>query len=146
MSVSAVRATGRSSLSVGRVAEVGILVGLLLMALAMRVVDLDGPRSSFPDLFDEGIRAEQLLLMAHGFRPFRDIYSAQGLLLLDLLYPFYAAFGGTLGAARVGVGVLSVLGIAGAWWSGRQAAGPVAGLAAAFLLVASAPFLESSRL
>src|ERR687885_1240864 len=99
------------------------LVGLLGVALALRVVDPEGPRSSFPDLFDEGIRAEQLLLMANGFRPFRDIYSAQGLLLLDLLYPFYALFGGTLGAARLGVGLLSVVGLAGAWWSGRQAGG-----------------------
>lgn len=146
MSLSAALPSRRPGLVVGRLAELAGLFGLLLVALAMRVVNLDGPRSNFPDLFDEGIRSEQLLLMANGFRPFRDIYSAQGLLLLDLLYPFYAAFGGTLGAARLAVGLLSVLGIAGAWWSGRQAGGAVGGLAAAFLLVVSAPFLESSRL
>src|SRR5205823_2933314 len=84
--------------------------------------------------------------MANGFRPFRDIYSPQGVLLLDLLYPFYALFGGSLGAIRLGVGLLSMLGLLGAWWVGRQAAGSAGGLVAAFLLGASPAYLEGSRL
>jgi hypothetical protein len=110
------------------------------------VHDLEGPRSNFPDLFDEGIRSEQLLLMKHGFRPFRDIYASQGPLLLDVLYPLYAVFGGTLGAARLAVGVISLVGIAGCYWTARVIAGPAAGLLAAVLLVASPLYLEASRL
>lgn len=128
------------------IAELLALAALLGVALALRVFDLEGPRSSFPDLFDEGIRAEQLLLMERGFRPFRDIYTAQGLLLLDLLYPFYVLFGGTLGAIRLGVGLLSVVGLAGVWWSVRQVTGPIGGLAALLLLSASGAYLEGSRL
>jgi hypothetical protein len=129
-----------------RLLEGVALVVLLLLALYPRFYDLEGHRSAFPDLFDEGIRSEQLMLMAHGFRPFRDIYTSQGLLLLDLLFPFYQAFGGTLGAARMGVGLLSLLGILGVWWSTRQVSGPVGGLAAAALLVSSLPFVEGSML
>lgn len=128
------------------VVEFGLLALLLAIAALQRLVDLEGPRSTFPDLFDEGIRAEQLLLMANGYRPFRDIYSAQGLLLLPLLYPFYALFGGTLGAIRLGVGVISVVGLVGIWWAGRQAAGIAGGLLALFILAASPAYLEASRL
>ena len=122
------------------------LLALVLLALVPRLNDLDGARVASPDLLDEGISSEQLMLMAHGFRPFRDIYTSQGLLLLDLLFPFYQLFGGTLGAARLGVGVLSLAGIVGVWWSARQVSGAVGGLAAALLLVVSLPFLEASTL
>jgi hypothetical protein len=128
------------------VLELLALAVILAFAFSLRVNDLEGPRSNFPDLFDEGIRAEQLLLMKHGFRPFRDIYASQGPLLLDVLYPLYAAFGGTLGAARLAVGVISLIGIAGCYWTARIIAGPIAGLLAAVLLVASPIYLEASRL
>ncbi|MFN0074226.1 MAG: ArnT family glycosyltransferase [Chloroflexota bacterium] len=126
--------------------EVVLLFTLLAFAFSLRISDLEGARSNFPDLFDEGIRAEQLLLMRHGFRPFRDIYASQGPLLLDVLYPLYVAFGGTLGAARLAVGLISLVGIAGCYWTARVIAGPVAALLAAILLVANPLYLEASRL
>jgi len=69
-------------------AEAGAILGLMALALWLRVPNLDAYTGSF----DEGIRAEQLLLMSAGYRPFRDIFASQGPLLLDLLYPFYLAF------------------------------------------------------
>ena len=125
----------------------GLALTLILAgALAMRLTDLDGARSNFPDLFDEGIRAEQLFLMTHGFRPYRDIYAAQGPLLLDALYPFYRLFGETLGAIRLGVGVLSVVGLVGAYLVAREVGGRVGGLLACGLLALSPAYLEGSRL
>ncbi|MCC7105970.1 MAG: glycosyltransferase family 39 protein, partial [Chloroflexi bacterium] len=126
--------------------EFALLAVVVAVALFARLPDPEGHRSNFPDLFDEGIRAEQLLLMEHGFRPFRDIYAAQGPLLLDLLYPLYILFGGTLGAARLAVGLFSVVGIVGAWFVGRQVGGRVGGLLAAVLLTLSPVYLEGSRL
>ncbi len=123
-----------------------MLVAILAGALAMRVIDLEGARSNFPDLFDEGIRAEQLFLMAQGFRPYRDVYAAQGPLLLDTLYPFYRLFGETLGAIRLGVGVLSLLGLVGAYLAAREVGGRVGGLLACALLALSPAYLEGSRL
>jgi hypothetical protein len=133
---------GRAALGL----ELLILAAILAFAFSLRISDLEGARSNFPDLFDEGIRAEQLLLMKHGFRPFRDIYASQGPLLLDVLYPLYAAFGGTLGAARLAVGVISLIGIGGCYWTARVIGGRIAGLLAAVLLVASPLYLEASRL
>jgi Dolichyl-phosphate-mannose-protein mannosyltransferase len=126
--------------------ELLAIVLVLTFAFSLRINDLEGARSNFPDLFDEGIRVEQLLLMRHGFRPFREIYASQGPLLLDVLYPLYALFGGTLGAARLAVGMISLVGIAGCYWAARLIAGPIAGLIAAVLLVANPIYLEASRL
>lgn len=125
-----------------RVLEATAILGLLALALWLRLPNLDAYTGSF----DEGIRAQQLLLMAAGYRPFRDIFASQGPLLLDLLYPFYLAFGQTLTAARGGVVVCSVVALLGAGWTARLIAGPVAGLAALLLLAISPSFLEGSRL
>jgi 4-amino-4-deoxy-L-arabinose transferase-like glycosyltransferase len=125
-----------------RVVEAAAVLGLLAVALWLRVPNLDAYTGSF----DEGIRAQQLLLMSAGYRPFRDIFASQGPLLLDLLYPFYLAFGQTLTAARAGVVVCSVVALIGAAWTARQIAGPIAGLAALLILAVSPTFLDGSRL
>ena len=126
----------------GRLLEAVLLAVTVAIALWLRLSNLDAYTGSF----DEGIRTQQLLLMAAGYRPFQDIFASQGPLLLDLLFPFYLAFGQTLVAARAGVVACSIVAIVGAWWTARLAAGPAAGLAAAVILAASPSFLEGSRL
>ncbi|MCC6176816.1 MAG: glycosyltransferase family 39 protein [Chloroflexi bacterium] len=136
----------RRSLSVAlpRVAwlEAALLAALLGVAVAMRMLNL----GAYSGLFDEGIRAEQLFLMSAGYRPFRDIFAAQGPLLLDLLHPWFVLFGQDLTAARLAVGVYSVVGLLGAYWVARLIGGAVAGLAALALLVLSPLYLEGSRI
>src|SRR6476620_10331816 len=61
-----------------RLSEAAAVLALLALALWLRVPNLDAYTGSF----DEGIRAEQLLLMSAGYRPFRDIFASQGPLLL----------------------------------------------------------------
>ncbi len=107
--------------------EAGAAILLLALAVAMRLVN---PRV-YSGLFDEGIRAEQLFLMSAGFRPFKDIFAAQGPLLLDLLHPWFVLFGQDLAAARWSVGVYSLLGIVGVYAAARAAGGPVGGVVAA---------------
>jgi 4-amino-4-deoxy-L-arabinose transferase-like glycosyltransferase len=120
-----------------------LLLGLLLiLALHLRLSNL----GAYTGSFDEGIRSQQLFLMSAGYRPFQDIFSSQGPLLLDLLYPFFWAFGQTLEAARLGVVFFSVVGIVGSWWIARHVAGPIAGVAAVLILGISTVYLEESRL
>ena len=121
--------------------EALLLLGLLGLALQLRLSNLE----HFSGSFDEGIRAEQLLLMERGFRPFQDIFASQGPLLLDLLYPLYVLGGRTLGAARLAVGLLSLVGIVGAWWALRPHS-RLAGLGAAAVLCLSPGYLDNSRL
>ena len=84
--------------------------------------------------------------MSAGYRPFRDIFAAQGPLLLDLLHPWFVLFGQDLVAARWSVGVYSLVGLAGAYWLARLVGGPLAALTAATLLVLSPLYLEGSRI
>jgi hypothetical protein len=119
-----------------------ILIPILLLALAMRMVN----PGVYSGLFDEGIRTEQLFLMSAGYRPFRDIFAAQGPLLLDLLHPWFVLFGQDLAAARLAVGVYSLVGLAGTYWVGRLVGGRIGGAAATLLLALSPLYLEGSRL
>ena len=119
-----------------------LALGVILVGSAfMRLVRLS---SAGGDL-DEGIRGIQLLLVSAGYRPVREIFSSQGPLLLDMLHPLYQLFGETLGAARLAVGVYSLIGILGAFWAARLVGGPLGGVAAALLLALSPTYLRNSR-
>jgi hypothetical protein len=115
---------------------------LIAFAAAMRAVN----PGVYSGLFDEGIRVEQLFLMSAGYRPFRDIFAAQGPLLLDALHPWFLLFGQDLVAARWSVGVYSLIGLAGAYWLARLVSGPLAAIVALALLVLSPLYLEGSRI
>jgi hypothetical protein len=142
MADSAIRTrTAAASLSLVRPA--GLVVGLALaVAVATRLENL----GVYTGSFDEGVRAEQLALMAAGYRPFRDIFASQGVLLLDLLYPFFALGGHTLAAVRLGVAVFSLVGLIGAYLAGSALAGRVAGALALLVLLLSPGYLQGSRL
>jgi hypothetical protein len=115
---------------------------MIVVAVGLRVVN----PGVYSGLFDEGIRVEQLYLMSAGYRPFRDIFAAQGPLLLDLLHPWFVLFGQDLVAARWSVGDYSLVGLAGTYWLARLVGGPVAAIMAATLLVLSPLYLEGSRI
>ncbi|MCC7105971.1 MAG: glycosyltransferase family 39 protein [Chloroflexi bacterium] len=119
-----------------------VLGALLAVAAVTRLVNLD----VYTGKFDEGIRAEQLLLMDAGFRPVRDIFAAQGPLSLDVFYGPYVLFGHTLGAARLAVALYSLVGIAAIWWVARQIGGNLAAALATALLTLSPLYLKNSRL
>jgi hypothetical protein len=130
--------TSRAGLLAGRL---GLIV-LLALAIPSRVLNLD----AFAGKFDEGIRGAQLMLMAAGYRPFRDIFASQGPLSLQLFYPTYMLFGQTLGAARLAPALCSIVGIVVAAWAARQAGGLVAAAVTGLLLTVSPIFLKNSRL
>jgi Dolichyl-phosphate-mannose-protein mannosyltransferase len=121
--------------------EAVVLGAILIVAAFMRLVRLSGTSGDL----DEGIRGIQLLLMSAGYRPMQEIYSSQGPLLLDMLFPLYRLFGETLGAARLAIGVYSLFGIVGVYVAARAVGGPVGGTAAALLLALSPNYLRNSR-
>jgi hypothetical protein len=134
------RAVASSRVSV-LAAPLGI-AALILLALPTRLVNLD----AFAGKFDEGIRGAQLMLMAAGYRPFRDIFASQGPLSLDVFYPTYVLFGETLGAARMAPALLSVVGVGLGAWIAWQASGRLAGAVTGLLLLVSPIYLKNSRL
>src|SRR6266508_1986946 len=121
--------------------ELGLAAGMILIAVLMRGINLSG----YSGDLDEGIRGIQLLLMRAGYRPFQDIYASQGPLLLDLLYPLYVVFGGTLAAVRLAVGTYSLVSLVGVYLVSRQVAGPVGAAVASLFLILSPTYLRNSR-
>ena len=137
--------TPRPAIASGPIARwADLLAPLLIVAVALppRLANI----GSYSGKADEGTRAEQLLLMAAGYRPVRDVFASQGPLSLDVFYPFFALGGETLAGARLAVVVYSVLALLAVWWIGRFVGGPVGGWAAALLLLASPTYLENSKL
>ena len=126
----------------GRWADVLAPLAIVAVALPMRLANI----GSYSGKGDEGIRAEQLLLMAAGYRPVKEVFASQGPLSLDVFYPFYLLLGETLAGARLAVVVWSVLAILATYWTARLAGGRVGGWLAAALLIASPTFLKNSRL
>lgn len=139
-------AGGRSALAgapaLARLADWLAPFAIVAAALPMRLANI----GSYSGKGDEGIRAEQLLLMAAGFRPVREVFASQGPLSLDVFYPFYLLLGQTLAGARLAVVVWSVLAILAVYATARLVGGRVGGWLAAALLIASPTFLENSRL
>ena len=122
--------------------ELALLLILAVAALGTRLVGLERYSGSYP----EGVRAEQLLLMGLGFRPFKDIFSDQGPWLLDVLYPGFALFGPNLIGVRAVVVAMSLVGLGAAYWLGCQLSGRVCALVSVALLAASPTYLKFSRI
>jgi hypothetical protein len=128
--------------ALGRWGDLLAVVAIVAVALPMRLANI----GSYSGKGDEGIRAEQLLLMAAGFRPVKEVFASQGPLSLDVFYPFYLLLGETLAGARLAVVVWSVLAILATYWTAKLAGGSLGGWLAAALLIASPTFLKNSRL
>ena len=113
-----------------------------LVALALRLPNLEVYTASL----SEGIRLEQLRLMAAGYRNCEDIFCNQGPLALEVMYPTFALFGQTLAAARSSALIASLVGLAGAYWIARQLWGRSTAVLGGLLLAISAVYLKASRL
>jgi Dolichyl-phosphate-mannose-protein mannosyltransferase len=114
--------------------------GILLLAALTRAWFLSGPQLDY----DEGVYWQSLRALAAGHPLFSSVYSSQPPGFLLLLTPFYDIFGHSLAAARGGVAVISLLGIAAAYSLLASAGNRAAGIAAAALLLADPLYLRQS--
>ena len=127
------------------VAQAGLellaLILVLVAAAATRLPQLNEPANNY----DEGVYLESLLLLSRGYDAFTEIAASQGPLHLHAQLPFFLLFGQTVAAGRAASAVLSLVGLVGVWWIGREVGGRWAGIAAAALLVISPTYLRFSR-
>lgn len=93
-----------------------LVLGIMTIAVAMRVCALNG---LFAPGLDEGVYWQTLRAMHAGFSLYDQIFYSQPPLFILSVYPFYAFFGQSILAARVGVAALSLLGFLGAYMMGR---------------------------
>ena len=121
--------------------EIGILCGILALALALRLWHL----SALTDNYDEGVYLASLRAMRSGNALFTQVFSSQPPLFLLSIYPFVWLFGPTMLAARSGVVVFSLIGILAMYLLARQLGGTWAGVAATLLLACDHLFLIQSQ-
>lgn len=107
------------------------------VTLAITLQTLQGRSADY----DEGVYWQSLRAMANGHALFGSVFSSQPPLFLLSIYPFFMLFGQSLSAARVGLLVFALVGIAGVYWLGRALGYRSVG-AAACLLLALDPLFE----
>ena len=111
----------------------GVLLALLAIALGMRLYGLGLPFDR--DGYDEGVYWQTLLSMHAGYTLYQQIFYSQPPFFMLSTYPFYILFGSTLWSARLGIALVSLLGLAGALSMGKALSGRLGAIAAVFLLV-----------
>lgn len=119
------------------------VIALFAIALTMRLYNLALPYDR--DGYDEGVYWQSLRAMSTGHPLYNQIFYSQPPFFLLSVYPFFVLFGSTLWSARLGVAVISLLGLVGAFLLGKALNGRVGALAALLLLVADPLYLAQSQ-
>jgi 4-amino-4-deoxy-L-arabinose transferase-like glycosyltransferase len=116
---------------------------LLLLGLYLRLHDLGLPFDR--DGYDEGVYWQSLRAMAAGHTLYQQIFYSQPPFFLLSVYPFYILFGQTLWAARLGIAVVSLTGLIGAFLLGKAMGGRIGAIAGLLLMVADPFYLSQSQ-
>ena len=121
----------------------GLVIALVVVAIIMRLYKLDVPFDR--DGYDEGVYWQSLRAMGAGHVLYQDIFYSQPPFFLLSTFPGYLLFGGTLWAARMGIALVSLVGLLGAFLLGRATGGRLGAVIALLLLVVSQVYLAESQ-
>lgn len=121
----------------------GGALALIALGLWMRLHDLGLPFDR--DGYDEGVYWQSLHAMSNGYGLYSQIFYSQPPFFLLSLFPFYTLFGHTLWAARLGVAIISLFGLLGAFAIGRALGGRIGALLALLLFVVDPSYLAQSQ-
>ncbi len=119
------------------------VVALLIAAIAMRLNGLGLPFDR--DGYDEGVYWQSLRAMSAGHVLYGDVFYSQPPFFLLSTFPFYTLFGGTLWSARLGIALVSLVGLAGALLLGQALSGRPGAIAALLLAVTNPFYLAQSQ-
>jgi 4-amino-4-deoxy-L-arabinose transferase-like glycosyltransferase len=120
-----------------------IAIALVAIALWLRLHDLGVPFDR--DSYDEGVYWQTLRSMASGHALYQSTFYSQPPVFLLSVYPIYVWFGQTIWAARLGIVLVSLLGLLGAFLLGKALRGRVGAIAALLLLVANPLYLAQAQ-
>lgn len=133
----------KRSLSWQTILTYGVAVALVIIALQMRLRNLGLPFDR--DGYDEGVYWQSLRAMAAGHSLYQQIFYSQPPFFLLSIFPTYMLAGQTLWAARLGIVLVSLLGMLGAFLLGRALGGRIGAIVALILLVADPFYLAQSQ-
>ncbi len=119
------------------------IIAFFAIAIAMRLYQLGLPFDR--DSYDEGVYWQSLRAMGAGHALYGDIFYSQPPFFLLSTYPVYALFGASLWSARLGIALVSLVGLVGALLLGKAVSGRLGALAALLLTVVDPLFLAQSQ-
>src|SRR5579859_421002 len=119
------------------------IIALVVIAIAMRLYQLGLPFDR--DSYDEGVYWQSLRAMAAGHPLYGDIFYSQPPFFLLSTYPIYALFGSSLWSARLGIALVSLFGLLGAFLLGKALSGRLGAIMALLLLVVNPLYLAQSQ-
>ncbi len=118
----------------------------LCIVVAVALVGAGFGAANLPQIdYDEGVYWQSLRALHNGYRLYQDIFCSQPPFFLLSIYPFYQMLGSSIAPARVGVAILSTLGVPGAYLLGTALAGRAGGIAAIVALAATPLYLAQSH-
>lgn len=122
------------------------VLALILLALGvwMRLHDLNVPFDR--DSYDEGVYWQSLRAMSAGHTLYQQIFYSQPPFFLLSVFPIYQFFGQTIWAARLGIIIISLSGLVGAFLLGKALGGRLGAIAALLLLLLNPQFLSGSQI
>ena len=121
------------------------LAALVLFALGiwMRIHKLYLPFDR--DGYDEGVYWQSLRAMSGGHALYQQIFYSQPPFFLFSIFPIFMLLGQTLSAARLGIALVSLFGLIGAFLLGKAVSGRVGAIAALLLLIMNPLYLKESQ-
>src|SRR5579863_342759 len=122
----------------------GTIIVLVGVAIAMRLYRLNLPFDY--DGYDEGVYWQSLRAMSSGYVLYQQVFYSQPPFFLLSTYPLYVLFGSTIWSARLGVALVSLLGLAGAYLMGKSLGGRIGAIAALLLLIINPLYLAQSQI
>lgn len=120
-----------------------IAIALLAIAIWTRLHDLGLPFDR--DGYDEGVYWQSLRAMSADHPLYQQIFYSQPPFFLLSIFPTYLLLGQTLWSARLGIAIISLLGLLGVFLLGKALGGRIGAIAALLLLVADPFYLMQSQ-
>lgn len=121
------------------------LVALCLLSISvwMRLRNLGLPFDR--DSYDEGVYWQSLRAMGSGYHLYQQVFYSQPPFFLLSIFPTYMLFGQTLWSARLGIALVSFVGLLGAFLLGYALSGRIGALVALLLLTIDPLYLQQSQ-
>src|SRR5437899_5690692 len=121
----------------------GVVLALIAIAIGMRLYHLGLPFDR--DGYDEGVYWQTLRSMSAGNTLYQHIFYSQPPFFMLSIFPGYILFGSSLWSARLGIALISLLGLAGAFLLAKALSGRWAAIAAMLLLIVNPVYLAQSQ-
>src|SRR6266516_345556 len=103
-----------------------IALALFVVGIWMRLHKLNLPFDR--DSYDEGVYWQSLRAMSAGHGLYQQIFYSQPPIFLLSVYPIYTLFGESLWVARLGIALVSLTGLVGAFLLGKALGGRIGAL------------------